>query len=71
MARTKQATPLRREPSDFESPSHSLKYANGKASSGPATLSNGKAKGSFVPASQEQAGLPQLLVCVGGIYISL
>ncbi len=71
MARTKQATPLRKEPSDFESTSHSVKHANGNTSKVSAITSNGKPKAPFSSATQEQVGLPQLLVCVGGIYISL
>lgn len=77
MARTK-ALPLRREPSDFnqgppDTPSHGWKQidskANGNAS--PASRSNGKPKGPSRPATQEQAGLAQLVICVAGIYVSL
>ena len=77
MARTK-AVPLRREPSDFdqgppESPDHGWKHMssqlNGNASS--ATLSNGRPKEPSHAATQEQAGLAQLVICVAGIYASL
>lgn len=77
MARTK-AVPLRRESSDFDqghpqTPDYGWKHAesevNGNVS--PATLSNGKFKEPSPPASQEQAGLAQLVICVAGIYASL
>lgn len=76
MARTKQAAPLRREPSDFEyerpkSSNHNSKHANGNTPKAPFTTSNGKPKGPVPSTAKEQAGLPQLAVCVGGIYISL
>lgn len=77
MARTK-AIPLQREPSDFDqgppdTPSHGWKHtdrrSNGNVS--PPTLSNGKPKGPPRPATQEQAGFAQLVICVAGIYASL
>ena len=77
MARTK-AVPLRREPSDFDQSisdnpipgrTHMRKTANGNAV--PTALSNGKLQGSSHSASQEQAGLAQLVICVAGIYASL
>ena len=77
MARTK-AVPLQREPSTFDqglpdTPNHGWKYANGKANGNmsPANPSNSQPKQSSPPASQEQAGLAQLVVCVAGIYASL
>ena len=76
MARTKQATPLRREPSDFdkgpsESPSHGWNHAIGNSVKTAPNKSNGKPKAPLTPTTKDQAGLPQLLICVGGIYISL
>ena len=77
MARTK-AVPLRREPSDFDQAisdnqipgrTHMRKTSNGNPV--PTTLSNGKLQESFHSASQEQAGLAQLVICVAGIYASL
>lgn len=77
MARTK-AVPLRREPSDFDqgppdTPNHGWKQMGNKANGNaiPAALSNGKPQGPSPPASQEQAGLAQLVICVAGIYASL
>ena len=77
MARTK-AVPLRREPSHLDqgpsnSPDHDWKRMDDKANGNiiPATLSNGKPQAPSHPASQEQAGLAQLVICVAGIYASL
>ncbi|MCJ1256390.1 UDP-galactose transporter [Lignoscripta atroalba] len=75
MARQKQAIPLQRTPSDFqhgppESPDHGWKAANGHASKSSPTQSNGSIKGADAPAKSEQAGLTQLIICVGGIYAS-
>lgn len=77
MARTK-ASPLRREPSDFEqgppdTPKYGWKHMNTKANgnASPAAVSNGKPKGLSRPAIQEEAGLAQLVICVAGIYASL
>lgn len=77
MARTK-AIPLRREPSDFDqgppdTPNYGWKHMDRKSNGNvpPATLSNGKPKGPSRPATQEQAGLAQLVICVAGIYASL
>ena len=76
MARSKQAAPLRREPSDLsheipKSPDHRLKQANGHAAKSLSKTSNGKPKEPAPQLAQEPAGLPQLVICVGGIYISL
>jgi solute carrier family 35 (UDP-galactose transporter), member B1 len=78
MARSKQATPLRREVSseytskadrtprkadkDTES-THKSIVTNGHA--------NGKAAAGNAPYEQKQAGIPQLIIAVGGIYASL
>ena len=77
MARTK-AVPLRREPSDFDqgllgAPNHGWKQMGNQANPNavPATLSNGKSQAPSPSASQEQAGLAQLVICVAGIYASL
>lgn len=76
MARRKQAAPLQREPSDFsqglpDSPSHGWKHTNGKTPKSAAIASNGKPKEPNSSATQEQAGLTQLIVCIAGIYASL
>lgn len=76
MARRKQTAPLHREPSDFdkgppESPSHGWKNSNGKGPKSTAITSNGKLTSPSVLSNQEPAGLPQLVVCVAGIYVSL
>ena len=77
MARTK-AVPLRREPSNFDqgppdTPNHGWKHTDSKSSgsASTATLSNGKLNGPSRLATQEQAGLAQLVICVAGIYASL
>ena len=73
MARTKQAAPLRREPSDLrqELARHDVKHANGNIPKNSPTKSNGKSKGADPTIIKEQAGFPQLIICVGGIYVSL
>src|SRR3978361_1506750 len=79
MARTKQATPLRRDPSSeyftrdtTGTPSRSPGSWDSDKSNGSA---NGHTNGSVVkgsaPAVQKEAGAMQLLVAVGGIYASL
>ena len=78
MARTKQATPLRRDPSSeyfrrdtAGSPSRSPGSWDKEMSNGE---SNGHANGSAAKgsaAAQNEAGAMQLLVAVGGIYASL
>ena len=76
MARRKQAAPLQRQPSDFdqgppESPGHGWKQSNGNSPKSEAVTSNGNAKAPLSRASQEQAGLSQLVICIAGIYASL
>ncbi|MCJ1432241.1 UDP-galactose transporter [Xylographa pallens] len=78
MARIKQSTPLQRAPSDFdhgppEPPSHGWKASNGTSKTTDSTLTNGSvqhALQTIAPEPAAAAGLPQLIVCVGGIYIS-
>ncbi|CAF9909023.1 MAG: UDP-galactose transporter [Heterodermia speciosa] len=73
MARRKQATPLKREPSDFdrglpESPSHGWKHRNGQSRDRKPPVARGDEK---LPVSiTDQAGPLQLVICVGGIYAS-
>jgi UDP-galactose transporter B1 len=78
MGRQKQATPLRREvSSEYTSaadrtPRHLARGSdeNGKN----VTLNghaNGKAASGVALVERKQAGLPQLIVAVGGIYASL
>ncbi|MCJ1474921.1 UDP-galactose transporter [Lambiella insularis] len=77
MAREKQRTPLQREPSDFdkgppESPDHGWRSTNGSSKHFEHAPPNGSISRALEPVTSEQAvGLPQLIVCVGGIYISL
>ena len=77
MARRKQATPLRREPSDFdkgppESPSHGWKHRNGQNLDRKPAVTNGEIEAEKLPLSiTDQAGPLQLVICVGGIYASL
>ncbi|MCJ1378001.1 UDP-galactose transporter [Xylographa soralifera] len=76
MARTKQSTPLQRAPSDFdqgppESPSHGWKVSNGTSKPIDFPHTNGSIQHALELVSPEPAaGLPQLIVCIGGIYIS-
>ena len=75
MARQK-ATPLRREPSDFnqgppESPNHGWKPVNGGIISKNAGVMSGQLKELITSALPDQPGLTQLVICVGGIYASL
>ena len=77
MARTKQRQPLQREPSDFaqgppETPDQGWKQSNGTTNSVTPSKANGSIKAALAPVTTEQAaGLPQLIICIGGIYISL
>ena len=76
MARQKQAAPLRREPSDFESMNgHTStadhRQANGFLADGAAAVVKKAAREPPESASQEQTGLLQLVICVAGIYASL
>ena len=79
MARRKQATPLRREPSDFdkgppESPSHGWKHRNGHGhiQDVKPPVAKGELEADKLPPSiTDQAGPLQLVICVGGIYASL
>ncbi|KAI4211329.1 MAG: hypothetical protein LQ351_005884 [Letrouitia transgressa] len=77
MARRKQATPVRREPSDFdrgppEPQSHGWKHANGNGgiSDPSAITSNGEPKQPSPLDALEQPGITQLLIGVTGIYTS-
>ncbi|MCJ1399507.1 UDP-galactose transporter [Xylographa trunciseda] len=76
MARTKQSTPLQRAPSDFNqgppaSALHGWKASNGTSIATDSTHTNGSIQHALKPVTAEAvAGLPQLIVCVGGIYIS-
>ena len=72
MARSKPATPVRRTPSDTH------KHANGVAHQldGAVHSIEKKIEGQAEllarnPQEQKEAGLLQLLICVGGIYASL
>ncbi|KAL8741527.1 MAG: hypothetical protein Q9190_005870 [Brigantiaea leucoxantha] len=84
MARSKQAKPLQREPSDFsrgppESPDYGWKQSigngivssNGKLKQSDGTGSNDKAEQPSPLNALEQPGLSQLVIGVTGIYISL
>jgi len=81
MARTKQATPLRRNPSSEYT---SKADATGTPTRSARNLDNGNANGStlnghtnvklvgnLAPKGQKQVGALQLLIAVGGIYGSL
>ena len=72
MARHKQRTPMKREPSSElfpRSPSrHRAHVADEKATNGHATPTETAAAPHRAP---KQAGLSELIVCVGGIYASL
>ncbi|MCJ1387781.1 UDP-galactose transporter [Xylographa bjoerkii] len=76
MARTKQQNPLQRAPSDFdqgppESPNHGWKTSNGTSKVIDSIHTNGSIQHALEPVMTESAaGLPQLIVCVGGIYVS-
>ena len=77
MARRKQAVPLQREPSDFdkgppESPNHGWKQSNGNDQASKLSIANGPFEPEKLPPSIiEQAGPLQLVICAGGIYVSL
>jgi UDP-galactose transporter B1 len=79
MARTKQATPLRRDPSSeyfsrdtSGTPSRSPgSWDKEKSNSGANGHKNGSITKSSTPKAQTEAGLIQLLIAVGGIYASL
>lgn len=71
MARRKQAPPLQRAASSevMEGPLRnglSETYTNGHAKA-----PNSKAEQATGPEALEQAGLTQLIICIGGIYASL
>ncbi|MCJ1372525.1 UDP-galactose transporter [Loxospora ochrophaea] len=75
MARTKQRTPLQREPSDFdrgppESPGHGWKQATSDVQQEPPPANGSLAQSLEIPAP-DSAGFTQLIICVGGIYASL
>ncbi|MCJ1407769.1 UDP-galactose transporter [Ptychographa xylographoides] len=78
MARQKQLIPLQREPSDFskgppDTPAQGWRGSNGssKTIDMSHTNGNGNLKHALEPVIVEHpAGLPQLIICVGGIYIS-
>ncbi len=76
MARHKQVAPLRREPSDFEN-IHGQASGNDSRSvgesimDGAATVVKDASREPPESAPQAQAGLIQLVICVGGIYASL
>lgn len=73
MARQKQATPLRREPSS----EYSSKILTEKDALSNDLRANSEPNGKAVTgadasiASTKQAGLPELVICVAGIYGSL
>ena len=76
MARQKQKSPLQREPSGFNgekpmSSGNDWKASNGNGVAKSPRLANGSIKDAIALPTTEQAGLPQLIVCVGGIYMSL
>ena len=77
MARTK-PVPLREEPSDFDqgpldAPNYGWNHTDSKVNGNvsPAILSNARPRAPSRPATQERAGLAQLVICVAGIYASL
>ena len=76
MARHKQAAPLRREPSDFENihrdtSSNAQKTVGERIVNSAAAVVEDAAREPPKTTSQAQAGLFQLVICVGGIYASL
>lgn len=77
MARTKQATPLKRHASDFEdqrnAPATRPTISNDDVTTpaSPGLADDAKVTKALAPVTTEKTGLFQLLVCVGGIYVSL
>ena len=76
MARHKQVAPLRREPSDFENmnghaPDKKQETVGELVVNGAATVVKDAAREPPKSTSEVQAGLVQLVICVGGIYASL
>ena len=77
MARRKQAVPLQREPSGFdkgppESPNHGWRQSNVNGQASKPSMANGTFEPEKLPLSIiEQAGPLQLVICAGGIYVSL
>lgn len=73
MARSKQATPVRREISSEYFGRHSSPQS-GKTSPGANALSNGAATPGIaagLEVDKKDAGIVQLMIAVGGIYASL
>lgn len=76
MARSKPSTPMRREPSDTFVPlngtSHRRKGSLGEVMQGvEKEIEMAAEVHARNPVEQKQAGLGQLIICVGGIYASL
>jgi UDP-galactose transporter B1 len=69
MARTKQATPLRREVSDEYFSRREVATPRRKTSNGAAVVPEAKAKEAKV--EKREAGALELAIAVGGIYASL
>ena len=71
MARRKQAEPLQRRAS-FETMERSLEKASKDVyTNGHSKPANGRLEHPIAPEVPEQAGLTQLVICIGGIYASL
>ena len=72
MARVKQATPLRRDPSsEFISREDRSPRSVEKTSNGMNGYTNGSVVRAIAPKQPKEAGLVQLLFAAGGIYGSL
>jgi solute carrier family 35 (UDP-galactose transporter), member B1 len=67
MARSKQATPVRREVSSEYISKQTIAQAKREASE----LANGRAKAEMMPVDKKDAGVTQLVIAVAGIYASL
>jgi len=79
MARQKPSSPLRRELSNMHEQSNGVIHRNGYSENGTVEnkQTNGSANGALsdpqaqLQANISQAGLAELVICVGGIYASL
>lgn len=76
MARSKQATPIRRQTSsEYFSKADALartpSHGNGVATTATSSKSNGKVSVPAAPVEAKEAGVVQILIAVGGIYASL
>ena len=76
MARQKRRSPLKGESSDISDGKgiflqNDLRASNGNGALKSPKQANGSIKSALTPPTTQQAGLPQLIICISGIYMSL